>query len=269
MDEAGCRNMEALMLDQKTLSLIDAAARTEPTADMAGRLVAMVDLTTLEDNDTPARIATLCRDALTPIGPVAAVCVYPRFVAQAKAALAGTGVRIATVIDFPRGDGTPEDVLFSTEDALKAGADEIDLVFPYGRFLSDAPPPASKNIRAVREVGGHDVRLKVILEVSAYPDYDSLTLASKIAIDAGADFLKTSTGKTSSGASLEAAAIMLTVISESGLPVGFKASGGVRELPHATGYLALAESIMGAGWATADTFRIGASSLLPKLLGAV
>ena len=261
--------MEALMLDPKILALIDAAARTEPTPDMAGRLVSMIDLTTLEDSDTPAKIAALCRDALTPIGPVAAICVYPRFVAQAKAAIAGTGVRIATVIDFPRGDGSPEDILYSTEDAMKAGADEIDLVFPYGRFLADSPPPASKNIRAVREVGGYDIRLKVILEVSAYPDYESLTQASKVAIDAGADFLKTSTGKTEKGASLEAAAIMLTVIAESGLPVGFKASGGVREVPHATGYLALAESILGEGWATPETFRIGASSLLPKLLGAV
>ena len=261
--------MEALMLDPKILALIDAAARTEPTPDMAGRLVSMIDLTTLEDSDTPAKIAALCRDALTPIGPVAAICVYPRFVAQAKAAIAGTGVRIATVIDFPRGDGSPEDILYSTEDAMKAGADEIDLVFPYGRFLADSPPPASKNIRAVREVGGYDIRLKVILEVSAYPDYESLTQASKVAIDAGADFLKTSTGKTKKGASLEAAAIMLTVIAESGLPVGFKASGGVREVPHATGYLALAESILGEGWATPETFRIGASSLLPKLLGAV
>jgi deoxyribose-phosphate aldolase len=261
--------METLMLDQKILALIDAASRTEPTPDMAGRLVSMIDLTSLEDSDTPEKIAALCRDALTPIGPVAAICVYPRFVAQAKAALAGTGVRIATVIDFPRGDGSPEDVIRETGAALSAGADEIDLVFPYARFLADAPPPASKNIRAVREVGGYDVRLKVILEVSAYPDHESLTQASKVAIDAGADFLKTSTGKTPVGASLEAAAIMLTVIAESGLPVGFKASGGVREVPHATGYLALAESILGQGWATPETFRIGASSLLPKLLGAV
>ena len=261
--------MEALMLDKATLALIDAAANTQPTPDMAGRLVSMVDLTSLEDDDTPEKIAGLCRDALTSIGPVAAVCVYPRFVAQAKQALAGTGVRIATVIDFPRGDGSPEDVLRETEKALKAGADEIDLVFPYGRFLADAPPPASKNIRAVREVGGYDVRLKVILEVGAFHDHESLTQASQVAIDAGADFLKTSTGKIAVGASLEAAAIMLTVIAESGLPVGFKASGGVREVPHATGYLALAESILGEGWATPETFRIGASSLLPKLLAAV
>ena len=258
--------MEALTLDKHTLALIDAAASTQPDADMAGRLVSMVDLTSLEDDDTPEKIARLCSDALTPMGPVAAICVYPRFVAQAKAALAGTGVRIATVIDFPKGEGTPETVLRETEAALRDGAEEIDVVFPYGRFLANGSPPASKNVRAVREVGGYDVRVKVILEVSAYPDYELLTRASEIAIESGADFLKTSTGKSATGANLEAAAIMLTVIAESGLPVGFKASGGVRKVPHAAGYLALAESLLGEGWATPETFRIGASSLLPKLL---
>jgi deoxyribose-phosphate aldolase len=226
----------------------------------------MVDLTSLEDSDTPGKIAQLCSDALTPLGPVAAICVYPRFVAQAKAALAGTGVRIATVIDFPKGEGSPETVLRETEAALKDGAEEIDVVFPYGRFLANGSPPASKNVKAVREVGGYAVRVKVILEVGAFPDYELLTRASQVAIESGADFLKTSTGKSATGATLEAAAIMLTVIAESGLPVGFKASGGVREVPHAAGYLALAESILGEGWATPDNFRIGASSLLPKLL---
>jgi len=258
--------MESLTLNKKTLALIDAAARTQPDADMAGRLVSMVDLTSWEDDDTPEKIAQLCQDALTPLGPVAAICVYPRFVAQAKAALAGTGVRIATVVDFPKGEGTPETVLRETEAVLKDGAEEVEVVFPYGRFLANGSPPASKNVRAVREVGGYDVRVKVILETGAFPDYELLTRASEVAIESGADFLKTSTGKTATGASLEAAAIMLTVIAESGLPVGFKASGGVREVPHAAGYLALAESILGEGWATADTFRIGASSLLPKLL---
>jgi deoxyribose-phosphate aldolase len=111
--------MESLTLDKKTLELIDAAARTQPDADMAGRLVSMVDLTSLEDSDTPEKIAQLCSDALTPMGPVAAICVYPRFVAQAKAALAGTGVRIATVIDFPKGEGTPETVLRETRTSAR------------------------------------------------------------------------------------------------------------------------------------------------------
>jgi deoxyribose-phosphate aldolase len=257
------------MLDKDTLALIDRAALTQPTPELARRLIGTIDLTSLEESDTPEKIAVLCRDALTPFGPVAAVCVYPRFVAQAKRALAGSGVKIATVVDFPMGDGTPEDILRETDYVLNEGADEIDLVFPYGRFLADAPPPASKNIRAVREGGGYAVRLKVILEAGAYPDYRTLTQACEVAIDGGADFLKTSTGKHGTGASLEAAAIMLTVIAESGLPVGFKASGGVREVANAVGYLALAESIMGTGWATPETFRIGASALLPKLLAAI
>ena len=158
------------MSDDKTRDLIAAARTVQPDAALARRLIAMLDLTTLEDDDTPERIAALCRDALTPAGPVAAVCVYPRFVAQAKTALSGTEIKVATVIDFPGGLGTPETVLRETEEALAAGADEIDLVFPYRRFLADAPPPASKNIRAVREVADYAVRLKVILEVGAYPD---------------------------------------------------------------------------------------------------
>jgi deoxyribose-phosphate aldolase len=256
------------MIDRQTAELIAAARAVEPTPALARRLIGMVDLTSLEDNDTAEKIAGLCRDALTPAGPVAAVCVYPRFVAQAKAALAGTAVRIATVVDFPRGDGSPEDVLAETTTALHAGADEIDLVFPYRRFLADAPPPASRNIRAVREIDGHDPHLKVILESGAYPDHESLTKAAEVAIEAGADFLKTSTGKIETGATLEAAAIILTVIAESGLPIGFKVSGGVREVPQAVAYLALAEAILGEGWATPATLRIGASSLLPKLLAA-
>jgi deoxyribose-phosphate aldolase len=257
------------MLDKDTLALIDRAALTQPTPELARRLIGTIDLTSLEESDTPEKIAALCRDALTPFGPVAAVCIYPRFVTQAKSALAGSGVKIATVVDFPMGDGTPEDILRETDHVLNEGADEIDLVFPYGRFLADAPPPASKNIRAVREGGGYAVRLKVILEAGAYPDHRTLTQACEVAIDGGADFLKTSTGKHGTGASLEAAAIMLTVIAESGLPVGFKASGGVREVANAVGYLALAESIMGTRWATPETFRIGASALLPKLLAAI
>jgi len=261
--------MDSLSFDQRTLALIDAASRTQPTPDMVGRLISMTDVTSLDEGDTPEKIAELCKAALTPVGPVAAVCVLPRFVAQAKAALAGTGVRIATVVDFPGGAGTPEDVLAETESVLRDGAEEIELVFPYPRFLAGASPPASRNLRAVREVGGYDVHLKVILEVGAYPDHEVLTQATKIAIDGGADMLKTSTGKIPVGASLETAAIMLTVIAESGLPVGFKASGGVREVPHATGYLALAEAILGEGWTTPATFRIGASALLPKLLAEV
>jgi deoxyribose-phosphate aldolase len=257
------------MPDEETARRIAAARQTEPTAALARRLIGMLDLTALNDSDTPETIDALCRDAMTPLGPVAAVCVLPRFVAQAKAALAGAGIKIATVVDFPEGLGAPEDVLLETERALEAGADEIDLVFPYRRFLADAPPPASKNVRAVREIADYAVRLKVILDVGAYPDRHWLEQAAIVAIQGGADFLKTSTGRHETGASLESAAIVLSVIAESGLPVGFKASGGVRELSEAVAYLTLAESIMGSGWATPASFRIGASSLLPKLLAAV
>ena len=127
----------------------------------------------------------------------------------------------------------------------------------------------SKNVRAVRDVGGYDIRLKVILESGLYPDQERLAAAADVAIQAGGDFLKTSTGKVGTGATLEAAAVMLSRIAASGLPVGFKASGGVREPAAAAAYLVLAESILGQGWAKPETFRVGASSLLPKLLALV
>ena len=255
-----------MTLDQATLDLIAAAEQTVPTPDLSRRLIGLIDLTSLEPTDTPQTIETLCRDALTPAGPVAAVCVLPSFVRQAKTSLGGSGVKIATVLDFPDGNGMPEDVMRETELALREGADEVDLVFPYRRFLADAPPPASKNIRAVRDVGGYDVRLKVILESATYPTTESLALASEVAIQGGADFLKTSTGKRAGGATLEAAATMLSAIAAEGLPVGFKASGGIREPAAAASYLALAEAILGQGWVKPETFRIGASSLLPRLL---
>jgi deoxyribose-phosphate aldolase len=258
-----------MSLDRETTERIEAARRAEVTPDIASRLIAMLDLTSLENEDTPETIASLCDAAVTVAGPVAAVCVYPRFIAQAKAALADTGVKIATVVDFPEGLGTPEVVLLETEAVLASGADEIDLVFPYRRFLADAPPPASKNIRAVREVADYAIRLKVILEVGAYPDFAWMAQAAEIAIQGGADFLKTSTGKHGTGASLEAASVILSVIADSGLPVGFKVSGGIREPSDAAAYLALAESMLGAGWATPMNFRVGASSLLPKLLSQI
>jgi deoxyribose-phosphate aldolase len=254
------------MLDEATLALIEDARRVEVTPGLARRLIASIDLTSLERDDTSEKIAALCRDAVTPKGPVAAVCVYPGFVNQAREALDGTGVKVATVIDFPDGNSDPLEVMRMVEEAIREGAEEVDLVFPYRRFLSDTPPPASKNIRAVRDAGGYDIRCKVILESGAYPDFERLAAAAEVAIQGGADFLKTSTGKIATGATAEAAAVILSCIEASGLPVGFKASGGIREPAAAALYLTLAESMLGAGWASPVNFRIGASSLLPKLL---
>lgn len=254
------------MLDRATLDLIEAARTTTASPAVARRLIGMIDLTSLEATDTRETIDALCAAAVTPHGPVAAVCVLPHLVGHAHALLVDTAVKVATVVDFPGGKGTPEDVLREAELALRDGAEEIDIVFPYRRFLSDSPPPASENIRAVREAGGYEIRVKVILETGAYPSQELLAQAAQIAIQSGADFLKTSTGKHETGATLEAAAILLSEISASGLPIGFKASGGIREVQSATAYLTLAESMMGDGWATPAKFRIGASGLLPKLL---
>jgi deoxyribose-phosphate aldolase len=254
------------MLDETTRDLIAAASRVPATPDLARRLLPLIDLTLLEPGAPPERIDLLCRDAATPHGPVAAVCVLPGFVRRARSALAGTGIRVATVIDFPGGGGTPEDVMRETEQVVRDGAEEIDLVFPYRRFLADTPPPASKNVRAVRDVGGYDIRLKVILEAGAYPSGALLAQAADVAIQGGADFLKTATGKHATGATLESAAVILSQIAACGLPVGFKASGGIRSVATAGAYLILADSMMGTGWATPDRFRIGASALLAEIL---
>jgi deoxyribose-phosphate aldolase len=254
------------MLDHATLELITAAERVAVTPTLARRLISLIDLTSLDTDDTVEKIDALCHAAVTPHGNVAAVCILPGFVKQARSALARTGIKVATVIDFPAGAGSPEDVMRETDTALREGAEEIDLVFPYRRFLADTPPPASKNVRAVRDVAGYDIRLKVILETCVYPTPDSLALAAQVAIQGGADFLKTSTGKQKIGATLEGAAVMLSEIEASGLPIGFKASGGIRDAKAAAGYLAIAESIMGENWPAPNTFRIGASSLVENLL---
>jgi len=246
--------------------LIQEARRIALTPALAGRLIGLIDLTSLDSADTTESVRALCRRASTPAGPVAAVCIYPAFVTQSRRDLAGSAIRVATVIDFPGGDGAPDDVAREAELALRAGADEIDLVLPYRRFLGRSAPQAIDNVRTVRKVCGADITLKVILEVSAFPDAESLAAACQATILAGANFLKTSTGKTGSGATLEAAAIMLAQIAASRLPVGFKASGGVRTFADAAPYLALAESILGEGWVSPATFRIGASALLPDLL---
>ena len=241
----------------------------EETATLARRLLGLLDLTNLEATCGPAEIKALCAKAVDPRGKVAAVCLWPQFVGEAKRALAEDHVRIATVVNFPAGGEDLERVLDDIGEALQDGADEIDMVLPYKAFLRGDTSIASEMIREAKGVVGEDRLLKVILETGAFPDITSIGAASRLAVDAGADFLKTSTGKIPVSATPEAAKAMLSVIREAGRPVGFKASGGIRTLADATLYLGLAEDMMGRGWATAATFRIGASSLHAALVAAV
>jgi deoxyribose-phosphate aldolase len=227
--------------------------------DFALRALAALDLTSLNDGDDAAAVEKLCRRATTLYGNVAAVCVWPRFVGVAKASLAGKPIKIACVANFPSGSEARADVLATVEAALHAGADEIDLVFPYREWLRGETVKAETMVATVKQACGNK-KLKLILESGAFPDMARLAAACKVGRDAGADMLKTSTGKIPTGATPEAARVLLAAGG------GFKASGGVRTLADAKIYLSLADEIRGPGWATPDNFRIGASGLLDVLL---
>lgn len=229
-------------------------------------VIGLLDLTSLEDSDDEAKIAGLCRRAVTPHGTVAAVCVYGRYVPQCKSALAGTGIRVAAVVNFPHGGTDAEAAAEEAAGLVALGSDEIDMVLPYDAFLHGETAVARAVVAACRAACGDRAKLKVILETGALAEPARIVEASRLAIAAGADFIKTSTGKGPPGATPAAARAMLTVIRETARPVGFKASGGVRTLEQALDYVSLADEIMGAGWCTPANFRIGASGLLDDLL---
>ncbi|MBM6578658.1 deoxyribose-phosphate aldolase [Microvirga sp. BT689] len=238
-------------------------------AEIAVRALRSLDLTDLTDTCSDQAIDALCKKALDPRGPVAAVCVWPQFVKRAQDNLKGSSVRIATVVNFPAGGEDVSRVADDTQEALSDGANEIDLVLPYGALRRGDPAVAREMVEAVREMVDQERLLKVILETGELKDPKLIETASRIAIDAGADFIKTSTGKTPVSASPEAAEIMLNAIKASGKPVGLKPSGGIRTLADARIYLDLADRIMGEGWATPRTFRIGASSVYDTLIAAL
>ncbi|MTH97487.1 deoxyribose-phosphate aldolase [Roseibium sp. RKSG952] len=242
-------------------------------ADVARRALPLVDLTNLNDDCTAEDITALCKRAVTAHGTVAAVCIYPQFVAQAVRELKGTGVRVATVVNFPAGGTETLDVVAETKKAVEDGADDIDLVMPYRAFMDGRKGFAEEQIIQVKAAIPAPAILKVILETGEIRDPLLIHMASQIAIGAGADFIKTSTGKVEVNATLEAAEIMLTAIEEARRDhqknVGFKPAGGIRTVEEAGAYLALADRILGHNWVSAQTFRFGASGLLNALIGAL
>lgn len=234
------------------------------------RLVSLIDLTSLNDDDDDARIEALCQRALTPLGPVAAVCVYPRFVALARRtldSLGANGIKVATVCNFPAGDASVEQVCAEVRSALAAGADEIDLVYPYPALLAGDNTLGLELTAAVADLCEGRALLKVILETGMLQDAELIRQASEDAIAAGADFIKTSTGKVAVNATREAADTMLGVIAAHGGQIGLKPAGGIRTVDQARQYLELAQWWLGADWTTPVHLRLGASSLLDDLLG--
>jgi deoxyribose-phosphate aldolase len=235
---------------------------------LARRLIGLLDLTSLNDAHDDD-MAALCARALSVTPRPAAVCGWPEFTAACAPRLEGSGVALAVVANFPGGQGEPEAVEAEVIAALTAGAEEIDLVWDWRAWQEGRRSEAAALVERVALLTRGQAKLKVILESGSFEGRGDLPEAARACLDAGADFLKTSTGKSGKGASPEAARILLEAIAERGGTAGFKASGGVRSLEDAALYLELAESILGEGWAEAAHFRIGASSLLDALLAVI
>ncbi|HWD68659.1 MAG TPA: deoxyribose-phosphate aldolase [Solirubrobacteraceae bacterium] len=238
--------------------------------------VSLLDLTTLEGADTAGKVRQLCAKAVCPapsmpeIPSVAAICVYPSMVAVAREALAGTGVATASVATgFPAGQISLDAKLRDTEDAVAAGAQEIDMVISREAFLAGDDARVMREVARIKEACG-DTHLKVILETAELGSYDHVRHASMLAMEAGADFIKTSTGKASAGATPGVCLVMLEAIRDfverTGRMVGFKAAGGVSTSKAALHRLVLVKETLGDDWLTSDRFRIGASSVLNDLL---
>ena len=237
---------------------------------LARRALAALDLTSLGEDDRPEAIEALCAAAAGPGGAPAAVCVSPEHIVTARRALDSRGlplVRVATVANFPEGAADPARAARETRRAVAAGADEVDVVLPWRAWLAGDRDGARSLLAACREASAGRC-LKVILETGELRDAAEIRAASRAALAAGADFLKTSTGKVAVNATPEAARVMLEVIREHGRG-GFKAAGGVRRLADAAPYFDLADSILGPDWADARHFRIGASALLGELRAAL
>lgn len=240
----------------------------DPLRTAAARALACLDLTDLNDDSTEEAVRALCKRALTPHGPVAAVCIWPRFVAAARSALGASGIRIATVVSFPEGDHPTDEVLALTKDAVAAGADEIDLVVPYKDLMEGRGETIESRVARVKAAAG-PAQVKAILETGVLGEADLIRQAARFALAGGADFLKTSTGKVPVNATPEAAQILLEEIRDSGRTVGFKPAGGIRSTEDAAHYLEICDDIMGADWAGLATFRIGASSVLTALIATL
>jgi len=238
--------------------------------------IRMIDLTTLEGKDTPGKIRALAGKAVRPdptdptIPSVAALCVYSNMIGPAKEALRGSTVKVAAVTTyFPSGQAPLAVKLEDVRQALAAGADEIDMVMDRGAYLSGDYGKVYDEIVAVKQACG-DTHLKVILETGELETYDNVRRASVLAMAAGADFIKTSTGKVQPASTLPVTLVMLEAIrdfhAQTGRAVGMKPAGGIRTSREAIAYLAVLYETLGPGWMTPDRFRFGASTLLNDLL---
>jgi deoxyribose-phosphate aldolase len=274
--------VDAVMLEERASALAKRSIKTSAKIEGITLAIRCTDLTTLEGKDSPGRVRSLCARAIAPrpdwpnVPSVAAVCVYPSLVSVAREALRGSSVKVASVATaFPSGLSNIDVKLADTAAALEAGAEEIDMVIDRGAFLAGREESVTQEIAAVKRLcaaarNGHDVKLKVILETGELGTYDNIRRASELALEAGADVIKTSTGKAWTNATFPAALVMCEAIRDfarrTGERRGLKIAGGVRSTKEALTYLVIVKETLGDRWLSPAYVRIGASSLLDDLL---
>lgn len=268
-------SVDQVMVEKRAAALGTRSIKAGAKKTALDLILRCIDLTTLEGMDTPGRVRALCGKARQPDAesdapPVAAVCVYPTLVGVARAALAGSTVKVAAVAGaFPSGQSFLDVRLTEIRRSIEAGADEIDIVLSRNAFLTGDHARVHDEIAAAKEAAGM-AHLKVILETGELGSYDQVRKASQIALDAGADTIKSSTGKVSPAATPPACLVMLEAIRDhylaTGRAAGLKAAGGIRTAKQAWHYLVLVKETVGDGWLTPARFRIGASALIDDVL---
>jgi deoxyribose-phosphate aldolase len=277
----GLPGVDQVGLEQRAAGLATRSIKTTSKAWAIDMAISMIDLTTLEGADTPGKVRSLCAKGIQPepadpsCPRVAAICVYNDLVGIAKKALGDSGVHVAAVATaFPSGRASMQVKLADTRDAVEAGADEIDMVIDRGAFLSGQHRLVFDEIAAIKAActasDGRQAHLKVILETGELATYDNVRRASWLAMLAGADFIKTSTGKVSPAATLPVTTLMLEAVRDfrdaTGVQVGVKPAGGIRTSKDALRYLVVVNEVAGDDWLDPVWFRFGASSLLNDLL---
>jgi deoxyribose-phosphate aldolase len=270
------RTVDRVAADARAASFRTRSIKKEAKLQGLRMVVSMTDLTTLEGKDSPGKVRGLCRKAIQPgaalhgVPSVAAVCVYPSYVALAKECVAGSEVQVASVATaFPSGQAPLDLRLEEVRRVVEAGADEVDMVISRGALLAGRRRQVSDEIRAIKEASG-PAHLKVILETGELETYDLVRSASDLAIEAGADFIKTSTGKVAPAATMGVTLVMLESIRDhylaTGVRIGMKPAGGIRTAKEALHYLVMVKETLGDAWLNPKLFRFGASSLLNDVL---
>src|SRR3954454_11290743 len=268
--------VDQVMVEERAAAFTKRSIKTSAKLEGLKLAVSMMDLTTLEGKDTPGKVAFLCRKAMQPadarydVPSCAAVCVYPNLVRAAKKFLGESGVKVASVATaFPTGLMPLRLKLEEVRSAARDGADEIDMVINRGVFLAGGHARVADEIAATKEACG-EAHLKVILETGELVTYDNVRIASDLAMRAGADFIKTSTGKVTPAATMPVTLVMLDAIRdyfyETGIRIGMKPAGGIRTAKQSLAYLVMVKETLGDDWLTPDLFRFGASTLVNDVL---